>query len=287
MLDTTLADAVERFTHALAGATDEQLALPWTWGDYDSEGLRFASLRAYEELRALAVQLLAERVVVGPPITQAQRILGQYHAAYRDLDALLLGVSDDDLQRPPAPEEWSLAQVVRHIVEGDGGFFVLVRYALERHRSRDGRAPQIPESFWVATLGPEEQYDALINGPLAGLRAYHAALHERILGELYDIDDGELELPSSYWESYEMPLRFRLHRFDSHIRQHLVQAEKVLAAIGREPSEAKRLLRLVVAALTEAEAATIGAWKLGADRSREVAGRIAALADEIAPLLSK
>ena len=57
--------------------------------------------------------------------------------------------------------------------------------------------------------------------PLLGIVAFHEMIHGRILAELADISEGdELALPSVYWESGPLSVRFRLHRFESHIRQH-------------------------------------------------------------------
>jgi hypothetical protein len=81
--------------------------------------------------------------------------------------------------------------------------------------------------------------------------------------------------------------RFRLHRFDSHLRQHTVQVEKTLVALGRGPSEARRLLRLIHAALAEVEGATIGAPDAGAAVCAYTATAISARADDIARLLSQ
>ena len=78
----------------------------------------------------------------------------------------------------------------------------------------------------------------------------------------------ELALPSMYWEEYQLSLRFRLHRFDSHLRQHTVQVDKALVEIGQAPTEARRLLRLIYAAL----AAAFGAISARAD---EIAGVLA------------
>jgi hypothetical protein len=121
---------------------------------------------------------------------------------------------------------------------------------------------------------------------LGGLKSYHGALHERVLHEFADIHEEELATPSMYWEGYELSLRFRLHRFDSHLRQHIVQVEKTLEGLDRPPNEARRLLRLIYAALAEAEGGTIGAWQVGTELSRETADAIAARAEEIAGILS-
>src|SRR5438093_10344479 len=58
---------------------------PWVWREYDEEGLRFTLLLAQHELRDLAVRLESLRARKGPPQSQTERILGQYHLAYRDL----------------------------------------------------------------------------------------------------------------------------------------------------------------------------------------------------------
>lgn len=121
---------------------------------------------------------------------------------------------------------------------------------------------------------------------MAGIRSYHAALHQRVLQEFAGIAEDELAVPSMYWEGYELSLRFRLHRFDSHLRQHTVQVDKTLEAIGHPPNEARRLLRLIYAALAEAEGATIGAWEVGADLRREAVEALLSRTEEIAGILA-
>jgi hypothetical protein len=50
-----------------------------------------------------------------------------------------------------------------------------------------------------------------------------------------------------------MPLRFRLHRFEEHLRQHTIQIDKTLVGIGKPPTEAHRLVRNVYNALADVE----------------------------------
>ncbi len=122
---------------------------------------------------------------------------------------------------------------------------------------------------------------------LGGIVAYYDELHQRILSELADIDAAELDAPSLWWEGYGMPVRFRLHRFSSHLRQHTIQIEKTLAALGHSPSEVQRLWRLLYGALAEAEGVTIGAWELGIEQRREVAAQITRWAGEIADVVAQ
>src|SRR5437867_316982 len=108
----TVTQAVEALVRATVELPDEAMDREWVWREYDEEGLRFALLLAQHELRDLAVRLAALRAVHGPPWTQAERILGQYHLAYRDLTGVLAGARDDDLDRPPAEREWPVREAL-------------------------------------------------------------------------------------------------------------------------------------------------------------------------------
>lgn len=287
MLGSSLARAVEQFVSLTQGVPDSALDLEWAWGAYDSEGVRFAFFRTYEELCELATKIAAERLAHEPAVSTVQRILAQYHSAYRDLQAALLGIEADEAVRAPAEGEWSPRKVVAHIVGAELGFFGVIKYALDRHRSGDGRPAEIPEEAWDAILGEDEaSIVARLDGPLEDIQPYYEALHERVLREFADISEEELAVPSIYWEGYEMSLRFRLHRFDSHLRQHTVQIDKTLEGIDHRPNEARRLARLIYAALAEAEGATIGAWEVSAELGHKVAETIAERAEEIAGILA-
>lgn len=287
MFETSLARAVQHFASVTLPVPDSELDTEWAWGAYDEEGVRFAFFRTYEELSELAAKTVAERTVKGLGPSAAHWILARYHAAYRDLQAVLLGLGPNEAEQAPAEGEWPLRRVVAHIVGADLGFYGVVRYALDRYRTGDGRPAVIPDEAWDTLLGQDESsIVAILDGPLPGIQSYHQVLHERVLGEFAGISEEELAAPSTYWEGQEMSLRFRLHRFDSHLRQHIVQIEKTRTGIGRPPSEAERLLRLIYSALAGVEGATIGAWEVGIGWKDEAAGAIAARADEIAELLA-
>jgi len=278
--------AVEQFAALTHSLPDSALDREWAWGAYDAEGVRFAFFRTYEELRELAAKTAAERLAQRRAPSSAQSILAQYHGAYRDLQAALLGLSAEEADQAPAEEEWSVRQVVAHIVLADLGFFGVTMYALDRHRSGDGRPAEMPDEAWDAILGQDETtIRAILEGPLAALQSYHEAFHERVLRELSNIGDEELAAPSTYWEGYPLSLQFRLHRFDSHLRQHTVQIDKALESLAGAPGEAKRLLRLIYAAWAEAEGAAIGAWDVGTELREDAAASIAARSAEIASIL--
>src|SRR2546425_7298100 len=278
MSETTLEQAVETFALTGVRLSDAALEKHWQWGAYDSEGVRFAFFLTYQELRELATRTAAQRAVQGPVMTSAQRILGQHHAAYMDLRGILVGVDEDELDRVPAEWEWSLRAVLGHIIDSEQDFFTVISYALDRYRSGDGRPLEMPEP------DEEEMEDEEDDGSQETLKqilANYEMLHFQILYELASISEDELRAPSFFWEGYPMEIRFRLHRFDAHLRQHTIQVEKTLAGIDHWPHEAERLVRIIYGALGEAEGARIGAWETNADQWRAAAEAITRRAGEI------
>lgn len=251
--------------------TDDQMGEPWAWGDYDEEGLRFALLMTHHELRDLAVRLAADP---SSP-TQAQRILAQYHEGYRDLTGVLATVRDEDLDRVPRAGEWCLREVLAHLLGADHGFLAVSRFALTRHRA--GTYETQTEEDWNAFRAGYAMPEGAVAGGVASVRASFATQHERVLRELDDVTDAELDLPAEFWEKTAMPIRFRLHRFEEHLRQHTIQADATLVGIGRSPTEAHRLVRNVYNALAAVESARADGAALRARAARAIDERAAAL----------
>jgi len=280
MNELTLAQAVETFALTGVRFSDGALEKHWRWGSYD-EGVRFAFFLTYQELRELATRTAAQRAIQGPAITSAQRILAQHHIAYRDLCGLLVGVDEDELDREPAEGEWPLRVVLGHIIDAEQGFLSVIRYAIDRERSGDGRPLEMPESEDDVGDDMEDEIDSSPE-TLKQILANYDALHFQILYELASISENELRTPSAFWEDSQMEVRFRLHRFDAHLRQHTIQIAKTLAGIGHHPREAERLVRLIYEVLGEAEGARIGAWGTNADQWHDAATIITKRATEIA-----
>lgn len=280
--NSRLREAVQGFAVLMLPRSEKDLEQAWVWKDHDEEGIRFAFFVTLQELRHLAVTLAALRSTP----TAAQHILSQYHAAYMDLQATLLGLAADDSERAPAEGEWSVRKVYAHILSTEINFTIVVRYALEKHRAGTWTPEKIPDAEADRLAGiSDEDYLALINGPLAGMQAYHRQLHAQILDALSAITDDELDLPSTFWEETRFPIQHRLHRYEAHLVQHTIQIDKTLAAIEQAPTEAKRLLRKVYAALAEAEGLMIGMEKTDETAILAAASSISARTKEIEGLL--
>lgn len=259
MFSSQLRSAVMDFCAVTLPLSEKDLEREWIWKDHDEEGIRFAFFVTQQELRHLAVTLSSGL----PKPTPAQRILSQYHAAYMDLQAALLGVSNEDVERAPAEGEWPVKRVYAHILGTEFNFSIAIRFALERHRAGTWTPEKYSDQEADRLAGiSDEDYLAFTKGPLDGMVTYHRGLHATLVEEFSTITDPELDLPSTFWEETRFPIQHRLHRYEAHFTQHTIQIDKTLVAIGQSPSESKRLLRKIFAALAEVEGTMIGAEEI-------------------------
>jgi len=282
MFNKELSNSIQKFADLLLPLSEKDLARDWKWKDHDEEGIRFAFFVTLQELRHLAVRLSAHL----PKPTAAQHILSQYHAAYMDLQAAVLGISNEEAKHAPAEREWSVKQIYTHILGTDIGFSAVVRYALEGHRANNWKPDPIPEEEYPRLDGiSDKEFEALRAGPFDKMLMFHRGLHTRIIEEFRTVHDKELELPSTFWEETRFPIQHRLHRYEAHFVQHTVQIDKALVTIGLAPTESKRLLRRVYAALAEVDGILIGAEKIDDAMILSTASSISERVTEIRNLL--
>ena len=283
MFSSELSRAVNDFAALVLPLSEKDLEREWIWKDHDEEGIRFAFFVTLQELRHLAVTLSTLRSKPTP----AQHILAQYHAAYMDLQAALLGLSAEDVDRAPAEGEWPISRVYAHMLRAEINFSATVRYALEEHRAGTWTSEGMSDEDAIRLAGmSREEHQALLQGSLGRMLAYHRKFHTEIIKEFSEITEIELDLPSTFWEETRFPIRHRLHRFDAHITQHTIQIDKTLVAFGQAPGESKRLSRKIYAALAEAEGILIGTEKMDEAVILETALSISERTKEINRLLT-
>jgi uncharacterized damage-inducible protein DinB len=209
-------------------------------------------------------------LAAGKPFTEAQRILAQLHEAYRDLTGVLAGTSDAEMDAPPPNEQWPLRAVLKHMLDAEKGFLAAIELAVERARA--GKKSEPDEAAWKAKRHEPEDPSGSRADALNALFRSHVA----ILNSLRDVTDAELDTPSWFWEDKGYSVRFRMHRFEEHMRQHTIQVDKTLVALGHPPTEAERLVRNVYTALAGLESVS------GAGVAAELLERCAASIDWIA-----
>jgi len=255
----TFVAAVESFDRRLRAIDDNALDLFWAWESYDEEGVRFGILRTTEQVADAAVEIAALRAEAGASPSRAERILGRYLASWRELWSVA-DRADPAIDTPPLEGEWPLRTILDHLVEADLGFLTTIRNGLDQ--SRRGVADPVrvgSDEAWLALAEVDEtSWRAAFAGSLDDIRAFHRAVRDRIVARLGSMTDDDLTAASAFWDGV-WPNRFRLGRFESHLRQHTIQAEKAVQATIGNPREVERLLRLLARATGDVEAAAIGA----------------------------
>ncbi len=200
MAEITLIQAIEKFTNLARQLDDSDLDRAWSWRAYD-EGVRFAFFRTYEDLRGLAATLITERTTRGKPITTAQRALAQYHAAYRDLQAVLIGFEDNWADFAPAKGEWPPRIILGHIMAAEREFFARIWHAVERFRSGEDDPVAMTSEEVADFVGSYQEFEQMMNRfSVPGIMANYDSLHKRVLRELNTIRGLELEAKSLWWE---------------------------------------------------------------------------------------
>lgn len=269
----TPTQAVERLVRASVHLTDADLDRPYAWEEYDEEGLRFALLAAHLQLRETTATVAAARLGAGKPFSEAQRILAQVHEAYRDLTGALAGTSEAEIDAKPPAEQWTLREILDHMLGAEAGFLAAIEAALDCARS--GKPSVRDEAAFKAKRRPPEDPSGSRADALNALFRSHVT----ILRALDGVTDAELATPSHFWEDKGYPIRFRMHRFEEHLRQHTIQVDKTLVALGHPPTEAERLVRNLYTALAGLE--SVSGAGVGTELLAECAGRIDAIAAEV------
>ena len=251
--------AIDAFDRRLRAIDDRALEAFWAWEAYDEEGVRFGILRTAEEVGDAAIEVAARRGGGGAPRTRAQRILGRYLVAWRELWSVA-DRADDVVDVEPQEGEWPLRTILDHLIEAELGFLATIQNGLEQRRAGVAEPKRIAsDEAWIAVAEVDEDaWHAGLAGSLDEIRAFHRTVRDRIVERLGGLTDQELEWTSPFWDG-EHANRFRLGRFESHLRQNTSQVEKAVQATKGAPREVERLLRLVARATGDVEAAAVGA----------------------------
>jgi DinB superfamily len=170
----------------------------------------------------------------------AAQIHDRVGAAFAAMDALLAGVSEAEARARPIPSEWTVQEVVDHLVETHRPSLEELRDLLADRRPRGGPIPAALQS------------PAAMDRRYADLARSLSALHREILGVLAAAPDRPTaarapvvmvinareadgrEVPLHWiealdWKAYAVI--FRLHELD-----HLGQVKKLLKAARAAPS---------------------------------------------------
>jgi hypothetical protein len=248
----------EEAVRGFAGLDHEALSRPWPWREGTID-VRYALYRALEEAQEASVGAAAE------PHPEARRILALAQRAFGDLRGLLAGLPAERLDTAPRPGEWSIRQTLHHLLVVERRYALQTLYAVER---TDTEPVRIPEDRLPAPAQLDDGGDV---GALLARLGEARAETDRRLGAL----SPAAMLRPTIWVKVDVDVRFRLHRFASHLVEHTVQCDKTLGALGWGATEGRRIVRHVTAALGELEG--LGAHAAARAIEARLAERLAAL----------
>ena len=215
----------------LAGIEDAALERDAPWRDGTADVRYVLVYRALEREQ--------EAVIVaagGQPQQESALIIGLAQAAFGDLRGLLCGVPIEALDRPPRQGEWTVRETIDHAIETERSYLDAVAYALER---RDGDPVGRP-----AARRPPPHDPADTAGDPVDIAQRFARRRAETDRRLMALEPRQLALPT-VWSGFTVDVRFRLHRFASHIVEHTIQTETALEGLGIRSGDAGRAARRI------------------------------------------
>jgi hypothetical protein len=96
--------------------------------------IRRVMLRFGDHLREHTTQLIAARDSIGALQTMPQRLLARAQEAYGFLLGAVIGLQDEQLDQTPEPGEWSVRQILEHILSTQKEYLELIRRARKNPR---------------------------------------------------------------------------------------------------------------------------------------------------------
>jgi DinB superfamily len=161
-----------------------------------------------------------------PDGDEASRILTLAQIEFGRLRGVLAPIDDELLDRAPAEGEWTLRETLAHAIGVERSYRANTEHALVR-RDDD------PLTLSAERRPQPDPGDT--SGGVLDIVAAFAARRAETDAALAGLTEAQMVRPSQ-WGPYEVPhridVRFRLHRFASHIVEHAVQCEKTIIALG-------------------------------------------------------
>jgi uncharacterized damage-inducible protein DinB len=162
------------------------------------------------------------------PGPQVQKLVSQVEQSYTRLEQALQGISEQELRARPAPEEWSVAQALGHVIEMAPLWSSKAKAAAQQ--KTDLPAKRTPEEA-QARLAAVERYGKESRAAiLDGLRASKAKCIQAVSA----LQDADLDTPKVR-DGAPMTVRgFLDKQIISHVNEH---AEQVTAARKAAPKK--------------------------------------------------
>lgn len=253
-LEATRAETLRRF----ASLDPARLEDERQWRGAPSQ-LRFLLNWLSEGAESRRLRMIHALSQLNRPLTQAQQAVLMLAIARGRLRGEIVGLPDDVYDRDPAEGEWSVRRVLGHVIATDERYRLAVEYAIGRARAGGTGPMRPPEASLPARTG-----EAQSGGTPEELRLRLWDERRRVVETLVAIPDDLLTAPTN-WTVWDLDVRFRIHRFAAHDREHTIQIRKALQALRVHPTEPQMLLADAMVELEALEALLVCAGDAALD----------------------
>ncbi|MEP7379974.1 MAG: DinB family protein [Chloroflexota bacterium] len=239
-------------TFAVLGTIpDERLTSLWVW-DGNDINVRYAFYRTLEIIESATAEVA--RAIGGSESSEAREAVGATSAARWELQGVLAGLSDSDLDADPGGGEWTVRQTMGHIIGGQRGYAWGSAYWISaRHEPKPDGPRRAPDQLFSSM--PED--DAEATGTFADVCQKLDDIVDATSSRYATLSTEEMDAAAG-WYGFPVTVGFRMWRWPSHIEEHTVQVEKTLDMINHRATEVERLVRLNYRALGRLEALVFG-----------------------------
>jgi hypothetical protein len=254
---------------------DERLTCLWVW-DGNEINVRYAFYRTLETLESAAAEVA--RAIGGHESSEAREAVGATSAARWDLQGVLAGLSDADLDADPGGGEWTVRQTLGHIIGGQRGYAWGSAYWISvRNEPKPAGPRRAPDELFAGMPSDEDE----ASGNLADVRHKLDDVVDSTSSRYATLSIDEMEAAAG-WYGFPVTVGFRMWRWPSHIEEHTVQVEKTLDMLRHRATEVERLVRLNARAMGRLEALVIGRAEEQLDTAR-----VPAVLDRVAQALGQ
>ena len=139
------------------------------------------------------------------------------------------------LDRSPAEGEWSLRETLAHLIGVERSYRANTQYSLSRTTAEPILMPT------ERRPAPDPAHTA---GSIFDILDRFATLRAETDDAVAGLSDAELGRPT-VTAGFEVDVRYRLHRFASHITEHTNQCTKTVGALGATGGDARAICRRI------------------------------------------
>lgn len=255
--------SITRIAADLLAIDDATLERPWRWRptDPDDLELRYGFYAIHERIEGAIGAIAIGDSSTTDPLGPAVPALRALTAARWELHGALAGLDGTAFDADPGGGEWTIRETLGHVLGGQLSYGWYNAWYL---------ANPLPVHVVVrppeTVFPPEPTEEELGAGTPAEVAARLDEIADASIVANAALDAASLEL-GARWAGLPVTIGFRLGRYGSHVREHTIQVDKTLAMLGREPTEAERLVRLVLATYGRLEALVIARPAAELDRA--------------------